>query len=74
MNKRITHLLKTFKPEFGNPNHIRALKILDLIRKKDDLIAKKREDGKKVRVQLEEIKEELSNDERSLLFLLKPSK
>lgn len=67
MNKEFEDFIKTFKPEFGNEKHIRALQAIERIRSKEKLVREKLQNAKAIEKKLKEIE----RDERNILFLLK---
>ncbi len=71
MTKKIKELIKNFKPQFGNENHIRALNILDKMKQRDDLLVKKGRVKKEIEDEIEELDRELTLEERQLEFLMK---
>ena len=67
MNKReFLKKVKGFKPEFGNPNHLRVLELLDKFKKKEalakNLLTKKQE--------VAELNEEIEYDLANVAFLM----
>lgn len=47
MNQKIKALLKGFKPQFGNENHILALELIQKIEKREEAVKGKSERAKK---------------------------
>lgn len=67
MNKREQReLIRNFKPQFGNVNHIHAIEIIDKIKKRD-AVERRRDEAQD---ELEELDEELEREARNLKHLI----
>lgn len=61
--------LKNFKPEFGNINHIKLLKMIDNVRKKQKLL----NEQSKAKVLIDKKLKEIEREEKNILYLIKQS-
>lgn len=67
MNKAVVKkLLTSFKPEFGNPNHIRALELISKLNLREKL--EKKKDG--VSDEIEEVSKEMEEGVTRLQWLM----
>ena len=64
--KELENLIKSFKPEFGNVNHTRALDLIQKIKTRD----KVKEKLKGIRSELEELNGEIAREVENLKFLI----
>lgn len=70
MNKDFEEKLKTFKPEFGNEDHIRLLEMVGKLREKENLVNKELKAQRAIKKGLEDIE----MMERGILFLMEKNK
>lgn len=70
MTEEFENFIKTIKPEFGNENHLRAMEMIDKLRKKEKLLKEKLKTANAIKKLLREI--EL--DERNIMHLIKSIK
>ena len=64
--KELENLIKSFRPEFGNTNHTRALDLIQKIRNRDRIKQKL----KVTRSELEELEGEIAREVENLKFLI----
>lgn len=70
MKKKIAELLKGFKPQFGNENHIKALELISRIKKVEALKRKRKEFLEESAWEIAELKREVSQEEKNLEWLI----
>lgn len=66
MKTETENLIASFKPEFGNEQHIRAVELIGRIKKKDALAAKLKKDT----AALKKVLKEIGEDEKRLHYLI----
>ncbi len=70
MTKQLDEFLKTFKPEFGNEQHLQILELIAKAKKKESLVTEKLTNQKAIERNLKEV----DRAENQIIFLIKKHK